>query len=217
VSGKTQLPELSLSIVGKFYLNGPVSVTVTTPPAWPAPADPCAASESHWKAADSIGTSVAYEDHLTRFPTCAFAGLAKAKLEALKQKSALATPSDTPASHPARTREFDGKWDVTVSCTNSGNARGYTRVLFATVKGGALRAEDQTSGKPNWLLIDGDIAEDGKATLTARGLTGDSVYAVGGAKPGSPYLYTIDAQFEHNRGTGKRNELRPCTVTFAKR
>src|SRR5262249_5477547 len=36
-SGRTQLPELSLSIVGKFYLNGPVSVTVATPPAWPAP------------------------------------------------------------------------------------------------------------------------------------------------------------------------------------
>ena len=39
-SGRTQLPELSLSIVGKFYLNGPVSVTVATPPGWPTPADP---------------------------------------------------------------------------------------------------------------------------------------------------------------------------------
>ena len=94
---------------------------------------------------------------------------------------------------------------------------GYTRVLSATVKDGALRAEDQISGKPNWLLIYGDIAGDGKATLTARGLTGDSAYAIGGAKPGSPYFYTIDAQFEHNHGTGKRNELRPCAVTFAKR
>ena len=35
-SGKTQLPELSLSIIGKFYLNGPVTVTV-------APAAPQAA------------------------------------------------------------------------------------------------------------------------------------------------------------------------------
>ena len=66
-------------------------------------------------------------------------------------------------------------------------------------------------------MIDGDIAEDGKATLTARGLTGDSVYTLGGAKPGSPYSYTIDAKFERDRGTGKRNELRPCAVTFAKR
>ena len=216
-SGRTQLPELSLSIVGKFYLNGPVSVTVATPPTWPAPADPCAASEAHWKAADGIGNVAAYEDHLTRFSSCAFAGLAKAKLEALKQKSALVTPSDTPAGRSARTREFDGRWDMTVSCADSGNAKGYTRILSATVKDGALRAEDQPSGKPNWLLIDGDIAGDGKATLTARGLTGDSVYTLGGAKPGSPYSYTIDATFERDRGTGKRNELRPCTVTFAKR
>ncbi len=43
-SGKVQLPELSLSIVGKFYLNGPVSITIT-PPAPPAPSDPCAAAK----------------------------------------------------------------------------------------------------------------------------------------------------------------------------
>jgi hypothetical protein len=47
-------------------------------------------------------------------------------------------------------------------------------------------------------------------------LTGDAVYSVGGIKAGSPYVYTIDAPFEHRRGTGKRNELRPCTLTFAK-
>jgi hypothetical protein len=217
VSGKAQLPELSLSIVGKFYLNGPVSVTVATPPASSAPADPCAAAEVHWKAADGIGTSAAYEDHLTRFPTCIFAGLAKAKLEALKQKSALVTPSDAPGSRAGRTKEFDGRWDVTVSCPDASSARGYTRLLSATVRDGAFRAEDQATGRPNWLLIDGDIAADGKATLNARGLTGDSVYTINGAKPGSPYFYTIDAQFERNRGTGKRNELRPCAVTFAKR
>src|SRR6266568_3471993 len=87
-SGKEQLPELSLSIVGRFYLNGPVSVTVT-PPASSPPVDPCAASEAHWKAAEAIGTSAAYEDHLARFQTCAFANLAKARLDDLKQTSAL--------------------------------------------------------------------------------------------------------------------------------
>jgi len=66
-------------------------------------------------------------------------------------------------------------------------------------------------------VIDGDIAPDGKATFTAKGLTGDAVYSVGGVKSGTSYAYTIDAQFERRRGTGKRNELRPCTLTFAKR
>ena len=35
-SGRAQLPELSLSIIGKFYLNGPISITVNPP----APASP---------------------------------------------------------------------------------------------------------------------------------------------------------------------------------
>jgi hypothetical protein len=40
-TGRTQLPELSLSIVDKFYLRGPVSVTVDLPPQ-PTPVDPSA-------------------------------------------------------------------------------------------------------------------------------------------------------------------------------
>jgi uncharacterized caspase-like protein len=213
-SGKAQLPELSLSIVGKFYLNGPVSVTITPPAS--SPVDPCAAAEAHWKAADSIASSAAYEDHLARFPSCAFANLARARIDELKQTTALRTPSD-PTGHAAgRTRDFDGRWDVTLACANAGSVKGYVRSLAATVTDGTFRAEDKSSGKPNWLLIDGDIAPDGKATLTAKGLTGDAVYSVGGVKAGSLYGYTIDAQFERRRGTGKRNELRPCTLTFAK-
>jgi len=215
-SGKEQLPELSLSIVGRFYLNGPVSVAVT-PPASSPPADPCAAAEAHWKAAEAIGTSAAYVDHLARFQTCAFANLAKARLDDLKQTSALRIPSNPSSNAAGRTRDFDGSWDVTVSCASAGTVKGYVRWLSATVTDGAFHAEDQSSGKPNWLLIDGDIAPDGKATFTAKGLTGDAVYSVGGVKSGTSYAYTIDAQFERRRGTGKRNELRPCTLTFAKR
>jgi hypothetical protein len=40
---------------------------------------------------------------------------------------------------------------------------------------------------------------------------------VNNVKPGVPYAYTIDAQFERTRGSGKRNELRPCTLVFAKK
>ena len=101
-SGKTQLPELSLSIIGKFYLNGPVSVTVAPAAPQAAPkADPCAAAEAHWKAAEGIGTLGAFEDHLARFPNCIFATLAKGRIEGLKQKVALA-PSGTPEPREAR-------------------------------------------------------------------------------------------------------------------
>ena len=215
-SGKAQLPELSLSIVGKFYLNAPVSITVA-PSASSAPADPCSSAEAHWKAADGIGTSAAYEDHLTRFPGCAFAGLAKTRIGDLKQKMAAAPATDAAARGSATTRDFDGKWEVTVSCTGSGKAQAYTRFLSATVKDGVLHAEDQEPGKTNWLTIDGEIPPGGKTTLSAKGLTGNAAYTVGNVQAGTPYAYTIDAQFERGRGTGKRNELRPCTLTFAKR
>ena len=210
-SGKTQLPELSLSIIGKFYLNAPVSVTIA--PAAPSPAprpDPCSAAEAHWKAADGIGTLDAYEDHLTRFSGCSFASLARARINSLKQKTALA-----PAT--GESKSFDGKWDVTISCTNSGKALGYTRTLSATVANGAFHAEDSEPRTNNTLAIDGLIPADGKTTLSARGTTGPSAYTVNSAVPGSPYAYTIDAQFERTRGSGKRNELRPCTFNFVKR
>ncbi|WP_407118610.1 caspase domain-containing protein [Bradyrhizobium sp. LMG 9283] len=208
-SGKTQLPELSLSIIGKFYLNGPVSVTVTAPQAAPRP-DPGASAEAHWRAADGIGTATAYEDHLARFPNCSFANLARARIDSLKQKVALA-----PAS--GESKMFDGKWDVTVSCANSGKALGYTRALSATVANGLFHAEDRDPRTNSTLEIDGQISADGKSTLSARGLTGPSAYTVNNIAPGSPYAYTIDAQFERSRGSGKRNELRPCSFIFVRR
>jgi Caspase domain len=88
-TGHEQLPELSLSFVGEFYLHGRLDVTVTTKP---SPPDPCAAAAEHWKSAEAIGTLAAFEDHLARFPSCAFAGLAKARIEGLKNKVAVVTP-----------------------------------------------------------------------------------------------------------------------------
>ena len=209
VSGKVQLPELSLSIVGKFYLNGPVSVTIN-PPAASAP-DPCAGAESHWKAADSIGTGGAYEDHLARFPNCAFANLAKTRIEQLKTKTALASPSDA----TGKTRDFDGKWDVVVRCGNFGNALGFARALVGTITDGVLHANDPNPERPK-IQLDGEINKSGRAMSTATGLTGPSVYS-GGLKPGTPYSYNVETQLERTHGSGKRIEGRPCDVTFAKR
>jgi formylglycine-generating enzyme required for sulfatase activity len=96
-TGQKQLPELSLSIIGKFYLKGPASVTVTVQPR-PAPADPCSVAGDHWRSAESIGTLAAFEDHLTRFPSCSFAGLAKARIDALRRQAAVAVPPAAPHS-----------------------------------------------------------------------------------------------------------------------
>jgi len=78
-----QLPELSLSLIGEFYLNGKLQITATPAPT-PAPVDRCAAASEHWKSAEAINTKVAYEDHLARFPTCSFADLARARILARK-------------------------------------------------------------------------------------------------------------------------------------
>jgi len=215
-SGKSQLPELSLSIIGKFYLNGPVSVTVAPAAPQAAPrADPCAAAEAHWKAADGIGTLGAYEDHLARFPNCIFANLAKARIEGLKQKTALA-PATAPRT--GGSKDFDGSWDVTLNCAATGKAQGFTRALAATVANGVFHAEAQGPGNNiNRLEIDGQIPADGKTTLSARGTTGASTYTLNNLAPGSPYAFTVDAQFDRTRGSGKRNEARACNLVFVKR
>lgn len=213
-SGKTQLPELSLSIIGKFYLNGPVAVTVAPAAAQAARRpDPCAAAEAHWKAADEIGTVSVFEDHLARFSSCSFAGLAKARIDSLKQKVAVA-PSGN--ARTTGSNDFDGHWDVTLNCPPTGKAQGFTRPLVATVTNGVFHAEAQ--GKDvNRLEIDGQIPADGKTTLSARGTTGASAYTLNNLAPGSPYAFTVDAQFDRTRGSGKRNEARPCNLVFVKR
>jgi len=96
---QTQLPELSLSLIGEFYLNGKVQINVTAPQ---APVDPCAAASEHWKSAESIGTIEAYQDHVARFGGCAFAGLARVRIESLKSKAA-ATNAAPPVSPPRLT------------------------------------------------------------------------------------------------------------------
>ena len=86
-----QLPELSLSIIGNFYLKGKIEINV--PPPQAAVPDPCASAETHWKAADAVGSREAYEDHLARFPNCVFASLAKAHLDALKNGRVATNPA----------------------------------------------------------------------------------------------------------------------------
>jgi hypothetical protein len=210
-SGKQQLPELSLSIIGNFYLNGPVSVTVAPPQGL---ADPCASAETHWKAATSVGTLAAFQDHLARFPSCAFAGLAKAKIEEMKT-AAIVPP--TRLQDAATSHKFDGTWTITIGCPAEGKVLGYTRSLTGTVTNGRLHGELLKEGAPNWLAIDGPIDEDGKTILLVHGLTNDPKYTYGQVKAGSPYTYTVNAQFNAASGSGKRVELRPCTVSFLKR
>jgi formylglycine-generating enzyme required for sulfatase activity/uncharacterized caspase-like protein len=93
---RSQLPELSLSFIGEFYLHGRVQTPAA--PAGAPTADPCAAAGDHWKSAEAIGSTAAFQDHLARFPGCAFAGLAKARIDGLRNKMAVVLPP--PATPP---------------------------------------------------------------------------------------------------------------------
>jgi hypothetical protein len=83
-SSGSQVPELSLSFFGEFYLNGKMQITISTTPR--APTDPCASASEHWKSAEAVGTAAAFEDHLARYPNCAYAGLARARIDDIKNK-----------------------------------------------------------------------------------------------------------------------------------
>lgn len=74
----------------KYGVKSDVTVVAPAPsaPASPPAAD-CARAETHWKSAEEIKMVAVYEDHLARFPTCDFAGLAKARIEELQKSSAL--------------------------------------------------------------------------------------------------------------------------------
>ena len=104
-----------------------------------------------------------------------------------------------------------------MNCPPAGKAQGFTRPLVATVTNGVFHAVGLGRDGVNRLEIDGQIPADGKTTLSARGTTGASAYVLNNLAPGSPYVFTVDAQFERTRGTGKRNEARACNLTFVKR
>lgn len=167
-SGKSQLPELSLSIIGKVYLNGPVTINVAPSsqgPAQGAPADPCASADAHWRASDSIGVISAYEDHIAKFPNCTFSNLARAKVEQLKQKAA-APPAPAAAACPAR---FDsGRYGASeMSCYCSPSA------MTGTVWGTDIYTNDSSICAA--ALHAGAVSESG-GTVRVRGAPGRSRY-----------------------------------------
>ena len=95
------------------------SAQASAKPASPAThGDGCELAAAHWTSAESIGTRLAYQDHLARFPACAFATLASARIAALDQKAA---PDNT---KPApRTCEAGFSRDSGGDCVREGGGR----------------------------------------------------------------------------------------------
>ena len=62
----------------------------------------------------------------------------------------------------------------------------------------------------------GVIKADGSAEINANGLTANPDYAVGHARPSSPYSYRMRGTFTPTSGKATRIELRPCEAKFFK-
>jgi hypothetical protein len=116
----------------------------------------------------------------------------------------------------------EGKWLTKLTCPAKGNTEGYTWQFASAIQNGNFRGEHGTAGEPGYLLIEGKIADNGSAKLSATGIVASRKYARGIlAHKGEEYSYDIKAQFSEKEGTGTRNEGlgivgRPCTFDFVK-
>ncbi len=117
---------------------------------------------------------------------------------------------------------FDGNWQTKMTCPPKGNTEGYTWQFPAVIQNNNFHGEHGTADQPGYLLIEGTIADDGSAKLTANGIIASRAYAKGlFAHQGGDYSYDIKAQFKETTGTGERNTGlgvvgRPCTFEFTK-
>ena len=201
---QAQLPELSLSLIGEFYLNGKLQITAT-PATTPAPVDPCAGASDHWKSTEAINTKAAYEDHLARFPTCSFASLARTRIASLT----------IPDSAKDRAR-FDGIWLGKLVCepTSSG-LPGWKTELIGRVTDSVFHAEIGRVGKPGSQTFDGTIEPDGTADILQKGWSGqrDPFHRPLGTEFNNKYL----TKFDGSHGSGTRSDRASCNVNFTKR
>jgi hypothetical protein len=164
-TGHAQLPELSLSLIGEFYLRGrrPV-VPATASGSHGMNTDPCAGAEAHWKSAETIGTKAGFEDHLSRFANCTFAGLARAKLAALPSAA-------EPAIRVSPANVIDpaavGTWETMVP-----NSQGVARWIWEILPDGIYRFRSEGPGAAR--RHEGTMTlGDGRWTLlSTRGLAG---------------------------------------------
>jgi uncharacterized protein len=86
---------------GKVFLAGRATEEVS-----PAP-DRCAGAEAHFRNARAIGTIAAYRDHIARFPTCAYVGLARERIAAAERIASLAPAPGRPAADVNRGPSFN--------------------------------------------------------------------------------------------------------------
>jgi hypothetical protein len=132
------------------------------------------------------------------------------------------SPSQTKGVDGQTPPRFDGNWSTKLTCPEKGNTEGYTWQFASVIRNSNFHGEHGTAGEPGYLLIEGRIAEDGTAKLSATGIVASRKYARGVfAHKGEEYNYDIKAQFQDTQGTGTKSAGlgivgRTCTFDFVK-
>jgi hypothetical protein len=117
--------------------------------------------------------------------------------------------------------KYDGNWQTNLSCDAHGQTEAYQWQFPSVIKDGNFHGQHGETGGPGYLVVEGKIAEDGSAKLSAKGtVTKNNAHGIFAMK-GNNYSYDIKAQFGETKGTGTRNEGagvlgRPCTFEFVK-
>jgi hypothetical protein len=168
-----------------------------------------ATDDKAWEDAFGAGTIVALNKYLAQFPEGAHSSQAQRSIAGLERQVA-------EQNHSSDRTHFDGSWVMTISCETAAGAQGYSIQTPAQVKNGVFHGQRASEGQPNWVTVDGTIQLDGSAELFVQGVTTAAAYTVGNLPAGSNYAYHIVARFEDASGTGRRQELRPCTFTAVK-
>jgi hypothetical protein len=205
-TSRKQLPELSLSFIGEYYLNGATEAPSPPKMSAPAPVDPCVPASDHWKTAEVTNTKAALIDHVERFPNCSFADLARTKLASLS------------ADLSRERRRFDGIWRGTLACEpSSPGVSNWGYELTGRMNDGVFHAERGRVGRPASETFDGTIGPDGTAEIFQKGWSGDTRKDPFRRPTGTEYNNRYRAKFEGSRATATRSGATSCVVSVTKR
>lgn len=121
-------------------------------------------------------------------------------------------------SNPSVAQEatpFDGNWNAEIVCPMSPNGEMYTWRLPVRISAGTLSGMYRSPTTAAEGELSGWVRPDGKAIVSVYGLTGRD-QAIGHVRPGTRFRYTADVHFSGGSGSGQRQELRPCTLSFTR-
>jgi hypothetical protein len=116
---------------------------------------------------------------------------------------------------------YDGDYTTKLACEAHGETPAYKWEFPSEVKDSNFHGQHGEEDGPGYLVIEGKIADDGSAKLSAKGkVTQNHAHGVVAMK-GDNYSYNIKAQFDDAKGTGTRDEGvgilgRACTFEFVK-